>query len=84
MKKNRFEKRAACFCLACFRVLLSESLAEAKFTRRRQFSPLLTRISVDSLSPGGGGGAPSVKVTGMLAVSRLGVICRFWSHLGCL
>ena len=53
MKKNRFEKRAACFCLACFRVLLSESLAEAKFTRRRQFSPLLTRISVDSLSPGG-------------------------------
>ena len=33
---------------------------------------------------GGGGGAPSVKVTGMLAVSRLGVICRFWSHLGCL
>ena len=48
MKKNRFEKRAA-----CFRVLLSESLAEAKFTRRRQFSPLLTRISVDSLSPGG-------------------------------
>ncbi|CAH3145947.1 unnamed protein product [Porites lobata] len=44
MKKNRFEKRAACFCLACFRVLLSESLAEAKFTRRRQFSPLLTRI----------------------------------------
>ena len=82
MKKNRFEKRAACFCLACFRVLLSESLAEAKFTRRRQFSPLLTRISVDSLSPGGG--TPSVKVTGMLAVSRLGVICRFWSHLGCL
>ena len=53
VKKNRCEKRAACFCLACFRVLLSESLAEAKFTRRRQFSPLLTRISVDSLSPGG-------------------------------
>lgn len=53
VKKNRCEKSAACFCLACFRVLLSESLVEAKFTRCRQFSPLLTRISVDSPSPGG-------------------------------
>ena len=32
---------------------------------------------------GGGGGAPHMKVVGMLVVSLRGVTFGFWSHLGC-